>query len=759
MRAFAFAALLCSSLLFSACGPHSGGGRFPTTDSGLALDRVVLYRNGVGYFERRGEVDGDVLRIKVRKDQINDLLKSLTIVDRRTGQAVSVSMPLDPETWANAALATLAPGNGSLAQVLDLLRGVQVTLSTKRGSIQGRIVMVERIEEEPDPEARGARSGNGPAFGNDHKVTLMHGADLRIVRLSKVTNVTLEDGALAMQFHRRLDATAGEGMFQQVEVAIRLDGDDVHDLVVSYVVEAPMWKPTYRVVLPKDGKGEALLQAWAVVDNVSGEDWSNVKIALTAGAPIAFRYDMHTPRRVFRPDVSGRIHSKRARVAMGETSFEGDDDDDDDSGKLAEDGSQATGAPVVAGVGGFAMDVIDAKEQRRPNSGPMPTKPSRFKGKKKAEKRRSRTRGSRDDFDADDAPAFDAESLRRSTRAQTRARHASGLTRYDIANRVTVPDGSATMVALINTTVVGEEVFMFDPRGGGGPGYEQNPFRVVRFKNSTPFVLESGPISIYSGGSFVGEGISDAVGANTSATIPFAVEPSILVTKESPALPQELRLLKIVGGTVHAERFFRTKTVWNVKAQNMKDGFKVLIRHPRLGGTYKLESQPAGLEELKDAYLVPLTIPKGKRSGSVTVVEQTPSQVTVRVHDRNFLGMLERALVAENFSPAERAQLQPLIALRREIGKLDTRIDSLTDREAVLNRRISQHRRNLARLKDMKGAAAARMRQERAKQLEDFTKKGDALAIESIKIKEAREQKIIQLEEMLSNLTIGGKGK
>ncbi len=754
MRAFAFAALVCSSLLISACGPITGRGRFPSTDTGLALDRVVLYRNGVGYFERRGEVDGDVLRIKVRKDQINDLLKSLTIVDRRSGQAVSVSMPLDPETWANAALATLAPGNGSLAQVLDLLRGVQVTLSTKKGSLQGRIVMVERIEEEPDPDMRGARGGDGPTFGNDHKVTLMDGNELRIVRLSKVRNVTLEDGDLAMQFHRRLDATAGEGMFQQVEVAIRLSGDEVHDLVVSYVVEAPMWKPTYRVVLPKEGKGEALLQAWAVVDNVSGEDWTEVKISLTAGAPIAFRYDMHSPRRVFRPDVSERIHAKRARVAMGETTFEEDASPPADpepepmaANMAVESKSMATGHGREA----------KPRPRRRPKSGSK-----RGRGKDKSKLDLGRYEMQIDGLaESEDSPgaAFDAESLRRSTRAQTRARHASGLTRYDIQNRVTVPDGSATMVALINTSVVGEEVFMFDPRGGGGPGYEQNPFRVVRFKNSTPFVLESGPISIYSGGSFVGEGISEAVGANTSATIPFAVEPSIMVTKESPALPQELRLLKIVGGTVHAERFYRNKTVWNVKAQNMNDGFKLLIRHPRLGGTYKLESKPEGLEELKDAYLVPLSIPKGKRTGSVTIVEQTPSRVTVRVHDRNFLGMLERALVAENFSPAERTQLQPLIALRREIGKLDTQIDSLTDRESVLNRRISQHRRNLARLKDMKGAAAARMRQERAKQLEDFTKKGDALAIESIKIKESREQKIIQLEEMLANLTIGGKGK
>src|SRR6187200_2079221 len=101
-----YLALLVSSIA-AACG--GGKFRYPTADSPLKLDRVVLYRNGIGYFERVGEIDEDILTIKVRKDQVNDLLKSLTVVERASGRAVSVSMPLDPQTWANAALATLRP--------------------------------------------------------------------------------------------------------------------------------------------------------------------------------------------------------------------------------------------------------------------------------------------------------------------------------------------------------------------------------------------------------------------------------------------------------------------------------------------------------------------------------------------------------------------------------------------------------------------------------------------------------------------------
>src|SRR5690606_16347926 len=74
------------ALSLAACGGRSA---YPTTTSALALERVVLYRNGIGYFERAGEIEGDVLTIKVRKDQVDDLLKSLTVVERRSGRAVS----------------------------------------------------------------------------------------------------------------------------------------------------------------------------------------------------------------------------------------------------------------------------------------------------------------------------------------------------------------------------------------------------------------------------------------------------------------------------------------------------------------------------------------------------------------------------------------------------------------------------------------------------------------------------------------------
>ncbi len=767
MRAHVVAALIASTWL---CGcANSSRVAFPSGAEGLSLDRVVLYRNGIGYFERRGKLDNNVLRLKVRKDQINDMLKSLTIVDRQTGHALSVSMPLDPDTWASAALAALQPGNGSLATVLDGLRGVEVTLDTTQGDVSGRLVMVEEIDEEPDPGAAAHPGPNGGpgSLGRDHKVTLLEEQEMKVVRLSKVKAVTLKDGDLAMQFHRRLDASAGEGMFQQVDVDVRLDGTSSHDVVVSYVVEAPMWKPTYRVVLPEKGKGDALLQAWAVVDNTSGEDWSSVSMALTAGEPLAFRYDLHTPRRVFREDVSDRVHGRRAAVAMGETTF---------------DTATTTPAPMAAGAPP-APPAAEAEAEesagdeggRMANMGPggsgfgagagsSPAKPSRalhadkkYKGAARVASRTAASKSFDDGKDLDRGelpPAFSFDALRQSTLARAKAVAASGQTRFDLGTRVTVPDGTSTMVAIVNKVVKGEETFLYRP-GGAGQGYESNPYRVVRFKNDTEFVLESGPISIFSGGSFVGEGISETVGSGVSATIPFAVEPNIMVTRESTPIPEEMKLVKIVRGVLNIERFSRVKTVWKATAQKNPDGLTVLVRHPRVGSSYQLKDRPEGTEELPDAFVVPVKLPAGAPTGMLEIIEQAPIQTTIDILDRNAVELLDTLMVQGSLTQEEKDKLQPVIELRHEMGKIETEIEGDRRQQQELDERGEKTRENLRALERDKSAEAAAMRKDLERRLDDWTKQGDALGRDIVKLESRHLQLKVKLQDLMENLTIG----
>ncbi len=732
--------------------------RLGTTGGELALDRVVLYRSGIGYFERRGDVSGDVLRLKVRKDQVNDLLKSLTVVDKSSGKTLSVSMPLDPQSWANAAVGLLKPGRGRLAQVLDSLRGAEVVVGLKHRRARGRIVMVERIvNEAPVPSHSG-----GPAIqleeSVDYKLTLLRGKEFEVVRLSRVRSVTLRDGDLAMQLHRSLDCSAGEGMFEQVEVELRLAGSKSHDLMISYVVEAPVWKPTYRVVLPEGDKGEALLQAWAVVDNTSGEGWEDVSMSLTSGAPIAFRYDLHSPRTIERSDLSAAGTRKRARVALGESSY-GADEDDADGAEFEISESEVT-VPSGGGSRDFTSTVELAPSPSRDKSGMAEESMRRGEEerlhKKKSGKKMSAAKSrppkvSRGQSMLPAPPELDADSLRRSMQADAKARAVSGLTQIDLGERVTVPEGSSTMVALINQSVDAEQTYLFRP-GGAGIGYEVNPYRVIRFKNSTPFVLEPGPISIFSAGTFVGEGISEAVSAGSSATIPFAVEPTIMVSKRQEYSGAEMRIVKIVRGVLECENFQRSSTTWSVKGKAKKRPYEVLVRHPRYGSDYVLEERPPGTEDLADAYLIPIKLAAGAKEGSVEVVEQTPSRLTLTIWDARAPELISALLVTSGLEAGAREKLEPIAALRQEIGSIDTKLTGLKAQQYELDQRANETRQNLESIK--KDSRAGDLRGRLSKRLEEFSKEGDKIGRTLVELQSQRLEKKIELEDRLQNLDL-----
>ncbi len=746
----AIALVLGSSAIgLSAC---AAAGRVPgsATESPLALQRVVLYRNGVGYFERSGSIEGRTLRLRVRKDQVNDLLKSLVVVDAR-GRVLGVSLPLDPQSWHRAALAALMPGNGKLAEVLDSLRGTTIEVTTANRRIAGRIVMVERMQPMTTPAPPGLpilpRGEDQPSEPfEDHKLTLLEGDTMQVVRLSEVEHIVLRDGDIAMQLHRHLDASAGEGMFQQVELEVRLDSDERHDLAISYVVAAPLWKPTYRLVLDDAKPGRALLQAWAVVDNTSGETWSNVQLSLTSGAPLAFKYDLHTPREGSRPDLSHSRVDKQAQVALGERTL---------SDPKAPMEAPAPSAPAAAPMPESAMDADagyagdDEYAERREEGGEKSMRAQA--GSARSGRMGKGAGGGRmagptaTAAAAPPPPVVSIEALQHNAAINASAARMSGLTRFDLPAKVTLPDGSATMVALIQKAVSGEQVFLYRP-GGSGSGYELNPYRVVRFQNDTDFVLEPGPISIYSGGSFVGEGLSEAVGSHEKAVIPFAVEPSIVVRMQVENPGHKTERVKLVRGVLEVEAFERVKTTWTVQGEG-RETQRVLIRHPRQGGNYQLVDRPKETEDLADAYLVPATIEKGKREATLVLIEQTPSRMSMSLWDGGAMELLDLVLASEGLDAAERGKLEPIVKARRELGRIDTEAASLEQQRAQLDQRAQETRSSLKSIEKDKRATALRGRLQT--RLEEMVKEGDAIGRKLVELQSKRLELKIELEDLI----------
>lgn len=345
------------------------------------------------------------------------------------------------------------------------------------------------------------------------------------------------------------------------------------------------------------------------------------------------------------------------------------------------------------------------------------------------------------------SPDLSYESLRQSTLAQTRAREISGLTQVTVGSPVTVPDGASTMVAMINQDIAAEQVLMYKP-GGAGPGFERNPYRVVRFTNATDYVLESGPISVYESGSFVGEGLSKTVGAGESVTIPFSVEPSVGVTSTSAASSGKMRLLKIVRGVLEVETFHKHTTTWKVRLkEKAAQDLKVLIRHGRASRAHELERRPAGTEDVDGGYLVPVTVAKGGDRAELKIVERTPSTSKLSVWDKPSPKLLNTLLEVSEVDEALKKRITPILEARQAIGLIDTKVRGIKKQQAELDSRARETRANLEAIK--KDPKATNLRRRLNKRLEEFTNEGNALGREVVELNRQRLELKIDLDDRL----------
>ncbi|HKY41275.1 MAG TPA: DUF4139 domain-containing protein [Polyangiaceae bacterium] len=520
----------------------------------LPLRRVVVYRNGVGYFERGAEVDGEQVSFKMRQRMVGDFLATLAIVERGGSSLKAASFPIDVDK------------DDPVAQDPRFDRMLQAW---------------DRPGEPPRP----------PPKPDD--------------RLRKVL--------------------------------LSLDGKE-HDLAVGYVAATPLWRPSYRVVVGKQG---ADLQVWGIVQNLSGEDWKDVELTLVAGAPIAFESTLGDPVTPVRPVITdtGEII---AQVPEGMTTIGGEPGGPVDRYAPEEPPAPAPAAEAVA------IEPDAAADELQEESGAdisLRSKADKDAAKKKVSgSAGGATRTARPAKPtAATAPAppppppgspAQRDAMRRAAMDELQKQGLSaprrmsalaavavggGSTRYRIPGHVTVPDESATMVLLISRKVPGESVFLFAP-DGGVPDSSAHPFRVVRFENATSGLLERGPIAVFGQGQFLGQGMLEPLPPKGKATVPFALDRAIAVTSERQSTEQSARLFRIEAGALYIERDSVTKTTYKV-VSGSDETSKLIVRHPRMHGA-RLFKPPVGTEDDIATSMALVPIPLKPRGRAELVVDE-----------------------------------------------------------------------------------------------------------------------------------------
>jgi len=276
-------------------GASPGGANEAATK--LPVRRVVLYKNGVGYFEHLGRVHGNQdVHIDFTSAQLNDVLKSLTVLDLAGGRITGVDYNSKAPLARRLATLRLALGEKpTVAEFFGALRGAKVEVRSDSGPlVTGRLLSVERK----------TRSATNWTVETEEIALITDTGEVRSVDLNPTTSVRIAEKDLEVEVGRYLGLIASSRDQDVRRMTISTAGNGERNLYVSYISEVPIWKTTYRIVLPTKADKKPLLQGWAIVDNTVGEDWNDVELSLVAGAPHSFIQQLSEPFYGRRPVVS-----------------------------------------------------------------------------------------------------------------------------------------------------------------------------------------------------------------------------------------------------------------------------------------------------------------------------------------------------------------------------------------------------------------------------------------------------------------------
>ena len=266
----------------------------------LPIGQVVLFSSGVGYFQREGTIDGDArVDLSFPTQDINDLIKSMVLRDLNGGHISAVSYDSNaPVEKTLQSFAVNLSSNPTFGQILNQARGekVEVVLqqanAAQPGTLTGAVMGVEQKPEKADK-----------AVVNVEQLNLWCADGMRSVRLSDVQRVRFLNPVMDNEVRKALETLTLSHDTQKKAVSLNFVGEGKREVRVGYVIENPIWKTSYRLILGKEKEDKPFLQGWAVVENATDEDWKDVRMALVSGRPISFQMDLYTPLYVPRPTV------------------------------------------------------------------------------------------------------------------------------------------------------------------------------------------------------------------------------------------------------------------------------------------------------------------------------------------------------------------------------------------------------------------------------------------------------------------------
>jgi len=612
----------------------------PAGEATVPLTKVTSYSSGVAYFEHNGTVtdDAEVL-LKFKTEQINDILKSLVVMDFDGGDVAGVSYASrEPLTRALKSFGVDLSGEPTLGQLLRQLRGAEVTVSAP-AKIRGKILGVQ---------TKTTHLVDSNALVRRDVLNLLTAEGIKSIDLETVAAIALADERLAGELNKALALLVDSRDTTRKPVQIRFTGKGKRRVRIGYIAEAPIWKTSYRLVLGGQKEGEALLQGWAIVENTSDFDWEKVSLTLVSGRPISFVQDLYTPLYVPRPVVRPELYaSLRPRV------YEEGLKRDREMPELAARGLRRA-AKKAKGVGAYRLAAPGA---------PAPAP------------RAGRSGG----------VTADAMTLAHGVRAAAAGAAVGELFSYRIKTPVSLRRRTSAMLPIINQPVKARKVSIYNASVQAA-----HPLNGLWLVNDTHLSLLGGPVTVFDGGTYAGDARIGNLSPDEKRLLSYALD--LKVTVDSSARSsQRITSARIVRGvlTVTRRREYSREYVIKNKAEEKRT---LVVEHPR-DSRRKLVEPAEPAEQTASLYRFEVEVPASKTSRFRVLEEQTVSQ-TVAILPSS-VGSLQYYARSGEIPRKVREALSEAIRRKQALAEAERRQRELQMRIDRLRREQSQVRANL----------------------------------------------------------------
>jgi Carboxypeptidase regulatory-like domain len=774
----------------------------------LPVRRVVLYKNGVGYFEHLGRVRGSqTVHVDFTSAQLNDVLKSLTALDLSGGRITGVDYNSEAPLARRLSTLRLALGEKpSMADFLAALRGARVEVRTATvPALTGKLLSVERK----------TRTASTWTVETDEISLITDAGEVRSIDLSPATSVRIAEHDLQTEVGKYLGLIASARDQDVRRMTLSTTGSGERNLYVSYISEVPIWKTTYRIVLPTKPGKKPLLQGWAIVDNTVGEDWNDVELSLVAGAPHSFIQQLSEPFYGRRPVVAlpesvqlspqthaatllggngslnGTVTDPSGAIVAGATvRLVGPDgavvaQTSTDSGGQYSFSSEPTGnyrvemerpgfrktvvnnlnlspgsnqingqlqlgtstETVMVTASGVAMNTTSAEISSSAGRLGVANRPHVGFGAGAGRGTISSLSSLPENGRNFMSLALTPGAVENSLGGMEAAASGQGLGdlfEYKLKDRVTLKKNQSALVPIVQTELDAERVSLWSGTAGSG-----RPLRGLWLKNTSPLTLDGGSFSVLDNEVFAGEGLTDPIKPGERRLLSYATDLGLLVQAQTDERPQRVMRAKISKGVLTQISELQQRTVYTVRNEDAA-ARQLVVEHPARYSWILAAASNQPEEQAPGVYRFRMEVP-AKATATLPVEEAHVQETTYQLSDLND-EQIALFVRQKTISPEMQQALAKITAQKAVVAKLE---EEMGNRQKDIERIVDDQGRLRENMKALRGSTEEKaLLQRYTRQLDEQETRLDALRKKIEQTEGQRDQANDLLEKMIDDLQL-----